>query len=112
MSKARVRSSTASGMIRIVCLKEDEHWIAQCLEYDIVAQAKSLPKLHAAFALAFISHIAVREHTGQGLFEGVPKAPKKYYKLFEEGTSLKPESVRFPIQGVPFDAPLEARVSA
>jgi len=100
------------GSLSVVFLKEDEHWIAQCLEYDIVGQSRSLKNLPEAFALAFASHIAVRMEAKQDLFEGVPPAPDKYWALFEQGIRLDEKDVRVPIPSLNTPPPfLDARVA-
>lgn len=80
-SKRRARRKYA---IRAVVFQEGEWLCAQCLEYDLVAQAKSLPKLCRALQRLVIGHVAVRLQHGQRPFRDLPRAPAKYWTMFRE----------------------------
>lgn len=69
--------------VRVVVFEEGEYYIAQCLEYDICTQAKSLKELQKRFALNFFSNIAVCLELGRAPLAGIPKAPKRYWEMFE-----------------------------
>ncbi|MDA8031775.1 MAG: hypothetical protein MPJ22_06300 [Pirellulales bacterium] len=88
--------TTKPSTLNVIALREGDHWIAQCLEYDIVAQSRSLERLPNSFVLAFASHLAVRAHHDQDPFEGVPEAPVKYWKMFADA-KLRIESMSPPL---------------
>ena len=67
--------------ISAVIFPEGEWWLAQCLEYDIVAQAKTLLELRHELQRVLISHIAVSEELGRKPFEGLEPAPKKFWEM-------------------------------
>ena len=93
-------AQTAEDSLRVVFVREGDYWIAQCLEYDIVAQSNSLNRLPSAFVLAFASHMAVRKALNQKPFEGVPSAPKKYFGIFERALKLHEDAVKVTIPTV------------
>lgn len=68
--------------LRAVVFQEGEWLCAQCLEYDLVAQAKTLPKLCRALQQLVVGHVAVRLHHGQRPFRDLPRAPAKYWAMF------------------------------
>ena len=70
--------------IRAVVFQEGEWLCAQCLEYDLVAQAKSLPKLCRALQELVVGHVAVRLRHGQQPFRDLPRAPAKYWAMFRD----------------------------
>ncbi len=117
MSNYEKSSTLVVGPLSVVYVLEDGYWLAQCLEYDIVAQAKTMKDLPEAFALVFASHVSIRLAHQQDPFEGVPPAPAKYWDLHREGMPLKGRAVRVPIATsgdmpsahIPFQ---DARVSA
>jgi hypothetical protein len=80
-SKTRAQRKYA---IRAVVFQEGEWLCAQCLEYDLVAQAKSLPKLCRALQRLVVGHVAVRLHHGQRPFRDLPRAPARYWTMFRE----------------------------
>lgn len=63
--------------------EEDGWWSAQCLEYDVAAQAKSLSELRYEFERVFITHLALSKMDNKQPFEGVGRAPEEYWKIFE-----------------------------
>lgn len=64
--------------------EEDGQWSAQCLEYDIAAQAKSLPDLRYELERVIISHITVSHELNRQPFAGYEPAPREYWELFEK----------------------------
>ena len=70
--------------IRAVVFQEGEWLCAQCLEYDLVAQAKSLPKLCRALQVLVVGHVAVRLDHGQRPFRNLPRAPARYWEMFRD----------------------------
>ena len=44
---------SAADPIRVLLSKEGEYWVAQCLEYDIGAQARDLDQLRKRLLVAF-----------------------------------------------------------
>src|SRR5438874_4422498 len=69
--------------IRAVVFQEGEWLCAQCLEYNLVAQAKSLPKLCRALQQLIVGHVVVRLRHGQQPFRDLPRAPAKYWTMFQ-----------------------------
>jgi len=76
--------------IRAVVFQEDERLCAQCLEYNLVAQAKSLPKLCRALQQLIVGHVVVRLRHGQQPFRDLPRAPAKYWTMFRESRLALP----------------------
>ena len=89
-AKARTRRRYP---IRAVIFQEGEWLCAQCLEYDLVAQAKSLPQLFRALERLIVGHIAVRLRHKQQPFRDLPRAPRKYWTLFRRSRLALPASL-------------------
>ena len=64
----------------------------QCLEYDLVTQAKSLPQLYKAFRRLIVGHIALRLQHSQP-FAGLSRAPRKYWKIFQRSRLALPTQI-------------------
>jgi hypothetical protein len=77
-----------SFSVSVLLLREENHWVAQCLEYDIAAQADTLTGVKKAFSKAFVSQVAVNVRHGKKPLEDVPKAPAFYRQLFRKGMRL------------------------
>lgn len=80
------------GAIRVVVLKEGDAWAAQCLEYDIGAQAPDLDTLRSRLtAVLCAEHRESLARHGEA-FKGIPKAPSFYHKLWgRQAVLYKPE---------------------
>ena len=70
-------------VIRAVVFQEGEWLCAQCLEYNLVVQAKSLNQLSSALQRLIVAHVAVRLRHKQQPFRDLPRAPEKYWAMFK-----------------------------
>ena len=70
--------------IRAVVFQEGEWLCARCLEYDLVAEAKSLEQLSRALRRLLAAHVAVRLRHKQQPFRDLPPAPEKYWTMFRQ----------------------------
>jgi hypothetical protein len=76
--------------IRAVVFQEGEWLCAQCLEYDLVAQAKSLRQLSRALQRLIVGHVAGRLRHKQQPFRDLPRAPEKYWAMFRRSRLTLP----------------------
>jgi hypothetical protein len=75
--------------LRVVVFWEGESWIAQCLEYDICAQAPDVDTLRSRLAVA----LDAEWEAGGNSFSGIEKAPEHFFKKWERCTSrIQPAS--------------------
>ena len=85
-------------MMRVLIMREEHMWVAQCLEHDIAAQGASLPEVKQAFAIAFAAQIAVALHYGQDprdFLGEFGRAPEFYWEKFSQAERLA-EPIRVP----------------
>src|SRR5262249_23489294 len=98
--------------LKAVIFKENDWWVGQCLEHDIVAQAKSVKELVYEVQKAIVGHIVVCMQEGLQPFSSTHKAPDKYWGMFLEGVPFQP---KMPKMDLPNDVPLpvsELRLAA
>ena len=69
--------------LRFVVIQEGEWLSAQCLEYDIATQARTLDDLAYELQRIIVGHIATSRKLNKEQFEGLPKAPQKFWDMFE-----------------------------
>jgi hypothetical protein len=69
--------------IRVIICKEDDVYIAQCLEYDIAAHGSTPDEAKAAFAEAMMRHAVYANERGCRLFDGLSPAPREYWDKWE-----------------------------
>jgi len=72
--------------IRVLIFRDPtaDAWVAQGLEYDICAQAKTIDQIHSAFEKMVTANIAIAMERGEKPFAGIPKAPQKFFRAFRE----------------------------
>ena len=74
---------------RVVLFQESGIWIAQCLERDIAAQAKSIAELKKAFTLVVRRQAEIDIKCGRIPFDGIPQAPELFQDLYNRGEKLQ-----------------------
>lgn len=72
--------------ISVILYQEDAHWIAQGLEYDITAQAPSLPALKDRFEAKVAAEVAISLDLNRKPLDGIGRAPERFWKMFDEAT--------------------------
>ena len=85
--------ATRKYAIRAVVFQEGEWLCAQCLEYDLVVQAKSLQQLSRALQKLIVGHIVVRLRHKQQPFRDLPRAPEKYWAMFRQSRLKLPATM-------------------
>jgi hypothetical protein len=70
--------------IRVLLAREGDQWVAQCLEYDIGAQARNLDELRERLMVALVleRQESLRRH-GRA-FAGIDPAPQFYHDLWDK----------------------------
>lgn len=79
---------TLDFKLSVVLLREGEAWVAQCLEYDIAAQGKTIQDAKHAFALTFAGQVAVDLHHKTEPLSAFSQAPPEYWEQFRKGERL------------------------
>jgi hypothetical protein len=75
-------------LIHAVAFRSDACWVAQCLEYDIATQAKSLYDLLYEVERILVAHLLVAKQEGIEPFANIPKAPRRYWEMYKNGKPL------------------------
>lgn len=75
--------------VRVLLLQEEGKWVAQCLEYDVAAQADTLTGVQQAFVKSLASQVCVNLHHGKEPMEDVPAAPAYYLEQFKQAMQVK-----------------------
>jgi hypothetical protein len=70
--------------IRAVIFQEGDQWVAQCLEYDIGAQAHDLETVQHRLGVA----LEIERQTSMEIygteFDGIDRAPARYFEMWEK----------------------------
>ncbi|OLE51961.1 MAG: hypothetical protein AUG51_20425 [Acidobacteria bacterium 13_1_20CM_3_53_8] len=88
-------------VVRVLFLREGDSYVAQCLEYDIAAQGKTMPEVKRAFELTLAGQMELDVRSGKQPFEGIPKAPDTYWEMFDKALKLEDEEPISLPKGVP-----------
>ncbi len=79
------KSETA---IRIIVFNDGGAWVAQCLEYDICAQADDLEELRDRIDATIEAERDYTRSKGKEAFEGIGPAPKHFADMWEKRSSF------------------------
>jgi hypothetical protein len=67
----------------VVFIQEGDWWSAQVLQYDIAAQARSLPQLRREVERVVLAHFLAAQAEGVEPFEGIGRAPQEFWDMYE-----------------------------
>jgi predicted RNase H-like HicB family nuclease len=70
--------------IHAVVFSEGDWFVAQCLEYDIATQAKSVSALIDEVEQIIAAHILVAEEKEVEPFANVPRAPGRFWRMYKD----------------------------
>jgi hypothetical protein len=70
--------------LNLLIFKDCDWWVAQCLEYDIAAQARTLKDVQYEIQRVIIGRIAAAKQLGTDPFEDIPPAPEEYHRIFKD----------------------------
>lgn len=69
--------------VNVVAYEQGGLWVAQCVEYDIAAFAKSFTELPNAFERAVAANVCANADLGRDALDGIPTAPARFRALFD-----------------------------
>src|SRR5574343_1253049 len=69
--------------IRVVVFREEELWVAHCVEYDIATQARSMPELRSRLEATLSAELAHSVKQGAEAFAGIPAAPAYIEEMWQ-----------------------------
>ena len=98
--------------ISVVVFKEGDFWVAQCLEYDIATQARSLRDLQYELQRTLIGHVVAANDANQVPFAKLAPAPQKSWDMFAAAYGLEYEHHPFRLPDGQLGPEAELRVSA
>ncbi|CAA7617639.1 hypothetical protein [Magnetospirillum sp. UT-4] len=74
--------------VRVVVFQEGDAWVAQCLEYDIGAQANDTDRLYQRLLATLISEYQESKLRGNGEpFDGIEPAPQRFHEMWTKKRS-------------------------
>lgn len=83
--------ATGEFKLKVVMFADDEWWIAQCLDFDIAVQARRIEDLPYELERTLIGRIMVAADLGLNPFSGLPKAPSRYWDMYDKATEVHEE---------------------
>lgn len=93
---------TLDFKLSVLLLMEEGMWVAQCLNYDIAAQGKTLEAAKEAFARTFAGQVCVDLHHNVEPLSAFPPAPAEYWNQFKGAERLRdPQPILVPTEGLP-----------
>ena len=74
--------------IRVLLAREGDYWVAQCLEYDIGAQARDLDELRKRLIVALEAERQESFRRHGKPFAGISPAPGYFHELWQRRAGL------------------------
>ncbi len=82
--------ATTMYQLSLLLKKEGPFWVAQCLEYDIAGQGKTIKDAQYQVERAFVgSMILAQQRQVDDVHAFIPPAPPEYWKMYGEAEPLK-----------------------
>jgi hypothetical protein len=72
--------------IRVVVFKDNDVWVAQCLEFDIGAQADSIDALTERLNAVLKAELKESVERNKMPFAGIAPAPQRFHTMWEHRT--------------------------
>ncbi|NOZ32702.1 MAG: hypothetical protein GXP01_06435 [Alphaproteobacteria bacterium] len=86
-----ITENTSEICINAIAYREGNVYVAQAIEYDIVAHAKQLHDLPMALMRSVADNIAITLSLGREPLAGVARAPDRFQDMFNEAqVSIEP----------------------
>jgi len=90
--------------LSVLLFRETDTWVAQCLEFDIVAQASTIDDVIYEFQRVLCGHIAIRKELNLPPLESdMPPAPEVYWRQYERAARLDKTSPRIQVPSIPVE---------
>ena len=70
--------------VRVLVLRDGDAWVAQCIEYDIGAQASTVDELTERLSLTLDAEMQHTLEQGGSPFAGIPPAPSHFGDIWEK----------------------------
>lgn len=75
--------------INVLIFRTDTGWVAQCLQYDIAAQGKTIEEAQEAFVTTVIGEVAYAKEKGVSM-DTIPKAPECFWEQYKKVVAVAP----------------------
>lgn len=74
---------SGGGILRIVIYPQENHYVAQCLEYDFATQGKTMAEIEASLARVIAAYVDMAIESGRQPFEGLRRGPQEAWNRFQ-----------------------------
>jgi len=75
--------------LSVLLFLDDKKWIAHCLEYDIVAQGKTIQSAKESFEKTFVGQVVLDIINKRSPLEGISQSPKEIWDMFKDGIKVE-----------------------
>ena len=85
---------TPKYSLRAVIFRDGDWWVAQLLEYNLATAARSLEAIPAELERFLTVQIVGSLEAGVEPFEDLPKAPQRFWDLYEQSSAQSRHETR------------------
>src|SRR5579863_7373751 len=83
MAKDHKNMQRQAGTIRVIVFQDEGLWVAQCLEYDICAQAADLDTLMSRLEVVIKAELKESLERHREPFGGIEPAPDRFQRMWD-----------------------------
>lgn len=76
-------ASTERKNIKVLVFPEGDYYVAQCLEYDIAVQARTMSKLKERLEETLSAYVILAKEHGDEPFSNLESAPADYWRQWD-----------------------------
>ena len=76
-------------ILKVLLMKDQDMYVVQCLDYDIVAQGRTKSEAQSRFIRSFIATLEGYASRGIDFRKVVPKAPQRYWDAYPGAVETK-----------------------
>ena len=89
LERFKMQRDSYTFLLSVLFIKDQNStWVAQCLEFDIAAQGKTIKEAQKAFERTFLGQVGLDVRGNRRPLEGIEQAPKEYWDMFESAVRL------------------------
>jgi hypothetical protein len=89
--------------LSVLLFREDDVWIAQCLEHDICVQASSKDEIRHELERVITAQFLFSNERGKPLFDGLPPAPASFWERYKHAARAEDFPIRLDASGKDLD---------
>jgi hypothetical protein len=92
--------------LNVLFFKEEGFWVAQCLEFDVTAQGRTIPEARMSFERVLVAQVLCDLKEKRAPLSLIPSAPSHFWRKYRKASALhEREPIPLPEELLPRETP-------